>query len=130
MKTRTVLPNKIGTLASDKDMREASPQALQPNDVRDQSSPLAEAHLESSDRERLWKYLVMNITRSVDELFVLCREEKSCERCQSSIDLLAQSQIRFNQLISQLQTQEPVPVALDAEQSVGQSPAQVCSPPF
>jgi hypothetical protein len=95
--------------AKEQNLKEDLPSAPQ-SDLMEQPV-VSEAHSESSDRERLWRYLVTNITRSIDELLLLCDEEKSLERCQKSIDLLVDSQAGFKQLICRLQSQ---PVSLES----------------
>lgn len=60
---------------------------------------------DQSDRDRLWGYLFGNINRSVDELYQLCEEEKSTDRCHEAIGMLSRCQLDFQNLILQIREQ-------------------------
>jgi hypothetical protein len=56
--------------------------------------------------DRLWKFLTSNITRAVDELYFLCEESKSKERCCDSIEVFIQCKRDFEKLIERIDDQE------------------------
>lgn len=55
-----------------------------------------------SSASRLWRILVQNVNRSVDELYYFCEEEGDDDKCKDAHELLLRNARDFENLISQL----------------------------
>ena len=55
---------------------------------------------------KIWKLLFASLNRSVDELYNVCDEEGSINRCLETIELLDNSKLDFSKLIQKIESQK------------------------